>query len=692
MPIFDPFAKQDNIPNVVVEGGATPTQQPAQEMSTFDKYLGIGSPAQRFVAGAINEPLMALGQVVIDPFANVLGYGKPVTEYAQRIAQQEEQGRAARGDTGLDIYKTAGAVVSPATYIPATRAAQVAGTGIRGGLLSGATTGMLAAPTLNEDIYAGKTEQAGTGALIGGLFGKGTELVGRVVSPRITSEEKIIREMGIQPTTGESLGGVFRKLEEFASRVPGVDMLIKPARQASVESFNTGMYNRVLSNLKDIVGKEEGTIAKGTLGTDAVKAMDETISNAYNKILPNMEYRLNTNTYGNINNIVAGLNDDQQKVVSKFLTDRFGDKLKKGNGALSGDDIKMFESDLRKKIDTYSGTGKSGSDIEIGDALKNIRNIFRDDLYSQNPQFVPSLRKVDRAYAEAEVLREAVNRVAPEKNGIFTPHDLGMAVKSTAGTAGEKTLSRGQALLQEESKAATKVLGGADRGTSAVGALGAGYAAAGNLPAAIVTAGGLGVLYSKYGQKFVDTLMTKRPEMAQRIGNAIQSAGTITPAIAAQIDRISKEEQLTPEPQVFDPFSGGNRPTVSQPQSKAEAVNVIAQAATNYGKPELANILTGIAKVESNFDPKAKSKSSTAAGMFQFTKATQKEFGLNNPYDASQSAGAAAAYIDRLMQRYKGDKIKALAAYNQGPGVIDKGLNKAGREYAMKVLAASRNI
>ena len=129
-----------------------------------------------------------------------------------------------------------------------------------------------------------------------------------------------------------------------------------------------------------------------------------------------------------------------------------------------------------------------------------------------------------------------------------------------------------------------------------------------------------------------------------------------------------------------------------QPQSKAEAVNVIAKAAQQYGKPQLAGLLTGIAKVESDFNPNAKSKGSTAAGMFQFTKATQKDYGLTNPYDAAQSAGAAAAYIDKLLARYKGDKVKALAAYNQGPGVIDKGLNKAGREYAMKVLAATRNI
>ena len=173
------------------------------------------------------------------------------------------------------------------------------------------------------------------------------------------------------------------------------------------------------------------------------------------------------------------------------------------------------------------------------------------------------------------------------------------------------------------------------------------------------------------------------PEMRSALAARI---GAVVP-----IEAYSQETQKPQRRSVF-PQNRPQQGLFQQPQSKAEAVNVIAQAATAYGKPELTGLLSGIAKVESNFNPNAKSKSSTAAGMFQFTKATQKDYGLTDPYDAAASAGAAAAYIDKLMQRYKGDKVKALAAYNQGPGVIDKGLNKAGREYAMKVLAASRSI
>lgn len=165
-------------------------------------------------------------------------------------------------------------------------------------------------------------------------------------------------------------------------------------------------------------------------------------------------------------------------------------------------------------------------------------------------------------------------------------------------------------------------------------------------------------------------------------------------ALAARIGAIAPVEAYNQETRPVQRQSvfPQNQNLFQQPQSKAEAVNVIAQAATAYGKPQLAGLLSGIAKVESNFDPQAKAKGSTAAGMFQFTKATRKDYGLDNPYDTYASAGAAAAYMDTLLKRYKGDEVKALAAYNQGPGVIDKGLNKAGREYAMKVLAARRNI
>lgn len=678
MPVFDPYAASQQA-----------TQEPPkEELSTFDKYLGIGSPAQRFVAGAVNEPLLAVGQIVVDPIANLFGYGKPVTEYAQRIAQLEQQGRAARGDTGIDTAKLAGAIVSPATLIPAGRIAQAAGTGIRGGLLSGAATGALAAPTLNEDITAGKTEQAGYGALGGAVGSAITQGVGRALAPKISADEQILRDLGIQPTTGEAIGGLAKKAEEFAARIPFVGALVTPARQASVESFNTAMFNRVLGNIKgETLGKEAPKLSKGIIGTDAMREMDNVISQSYDKILPNMKYRLNTNTFQDISNVIrnAGLTDTQQETITKFMSDRFLNKIKQGNGQLDGETLKVFEADLRKKIMSYSGSLKDGADLEIGDALKEIRNIFRSDLYSQNAKFVPELRKVDKAYAEAEVIRDAVNRVAPDKNGIFTPNDLSMAVRTAAGRLGEKALSRGEAMLQQEAQAATRVMGGADRGTSAVGALGAAYAGFGNPALAAVGVTGIGAAYSKYGQKAIDAIITKRPEMAQRIGNAIQSAGTITPAISAQIERILREENIAPESQggaqVFDPFQQSR-----VAPSRNEIQNLVqATIQQKNVPPELARVIPAIVQTESSWNPNASNKTSSARGLFQMTNAARADVGIPRNATIQQDIEGGVDYLLKQYRKY-GDVKKAVQAYNQGHY---NPKSKEGKQYVATVF---RNI
>jgi hypothetical protein len=70
-----------------------------------------------------------------------------------------------------------------------------------------------------------------------------------------------------------------------------------------------------------------------------------------------------------------------------------------------------------------------------------------------------------------------------------------------------------------------------------------------------------------------------------------------------------------------------------------------------------------------------------AMGHFQFMPATAKEYGLTNPDDLTQSAGAAAKMYGNLLKQYGGDLPKALAAYNWGSGNLErKGLDRAPAE------------
>ena len=49
-----------------------------------------------------------------------------------------------------------------------------------------------------------------------------------------------------------------------------------------------------------------------------------------------------------------------------------------------------------------------------------------------------------------------------------------------------------------------------------------------------------------------------------------------------------------------------------------------------------------IAEIESNMNPRAKNPRSTASGLFQFTRGTAQDYGLNNPFDPVASSDAAA--------------------------------------------------
>jgi soluble lytic murein transglycosylase-like protein len=116
------------------------------------------------------------------------------------------------------------------------------------------------------------------------------------------------------------------------------------------------------------------------------------------------------------------------------------------------------------------------------------------------------------------------------------------------------------------------------------------------------------------------------------------------------------------------PVSVAAAPSASPVAPAVDPQELADRAAQKYGLP--SSLVRSVMKAESGFHPQVVSAKG-AIGLMQLMPATAHSLGVN-PQDPAQNVDAGTRYLRALLEKYGGGLRHALAAYNAGPGAVDR--------------------
>lgn len=364
-------------------------------------------------------------------------------------------------------------------------------------------------PDQGETYWGEKVEDAAIGA-VGGVAAKGIQTVGgHVINQYGRPAVQKMRESGVVPTVGQSIGGAINTLEEAASSIPLVGPLFSAPRGRAQDEWQLSLLNRVV---RPVGGEVTET---GTAGVaQARKFIDETYEEAM-EAMPKMAVtpdvsRAIEKARGEA--IDLGMNDGAERQFNTIMNrvvysriprdvpERVGPSQVRNVDEITAENVKKMESELTKIINA------KGTDPQLKAALTRVRAEIRNQAGNQSKEYRDLIEGADYSYAMWKRVVGAQN--ADVNSEGFTPAQM---VRSTMRNSSDNVAAQGNGLMQDNAQAAQTVLGNKlnNSGTAerlAAMALGTGGGAMIN-PLAAVAAPLLGAGGSRAGQRFSNQMI-----------------------------------------------------------------------------------------------------------------------------------------------------------------------------------------
>jgi hypothetical protein len=142
--------------------------------------------------------------------------------------------------------------------------------------------------------------------------------------------------------------------------------------------------------------------------------------------------------------------------------------------------------------------------------------------------------------------------------------------------------------------------------------------------------------------------------------------------------------------EVPDPVASVKMPgpmTIMTAPTKEEMHEMLVHAGAQHNIDE--DLLASVVRAESGGQVRAVSRTG-ARGLMQLMPGTASAMGVDDAFRPEQNISGGTAYLDSLLTRYHDNVALALAAYNAGPGAVDKyhGVPpyRETREYVARVI------